>query len=242
MEYLYRNARHIGRVTALSSILIERILDGLTLLAILITALAASSVNVADYPWLVHLRQIAIVVFGLACAGSIVVRIAGVHIAAFLRHFDAKPFHWAARLVDRFHIATAFLGFNRPTLVAVVSGICVWLIEGSVFVIACWHFGLGHLSLDAGYLTLAIVSFGLLVPSGPGYVGVFQWMAILALRLFGVSDDTALAFGLTVHACQFIPITIWGFAIFYLESTKWKWSGRPSHQASDGDVPSPSHT
>jgi uncharacterized protein (TIRG00374 family) len=242
MEYLYRTAPHIGRVTALSSILIERILDGLTLLAILIAALAASSVTVADHPWLVHLRQIAVVVFGLACAGSIVFRVSGVHIAALLRRFDAKPFHWAARIVDRFHLATAFIGFNRPTLVAVVTGICVWLIEGGMFVVACWHFGLGNQSLVAGYLTLAIVNFGLLVPSGPGNVGVFQWITILALSLFGISYDTALAYSLVVHACQFLPLTIWGIAVFYFESIKWKWSGRPLNPASDADVPSPSHT
>jgi glycosyltransferase 2 family protein len=220
MEYLYRVSPHLGRLTALSSILIERILDGLILLAILIIGLAASPITVADHPWLVHLRQIAIAVFGLACLGSLVFRFAGVPIAALLRRFDAKPFHWAARLVERFHLATAFLGLNRPTLVAVLTGICIWLVEGGMFVVACWHFGLGSQSIVAGYLTLAIVNFGLLVPSAPGYVGVFQWMTILSLRLFGIADDTALALSVVVHACQFVPITLWGLAILFHGSLK----------------------
>ena len=240
MEYLYRTAPHIGRLTALSSILIERILDGLTLLGILIAALAASSVTVAEHSWLVHLRQIAIIVFGLACLGAIVFRVAGAPIAALLRRFDSRIFHWAARLVERFHLATAFIGFNLPTLVAILSGICVWLIEGSMFIVACWHFGLGTQSVVAGYLTLAIVNFGLLVPSGPGNVGVFQWMTILALRLFNISDDTAFAYSLVVHACQYVPLTIWGVAIFYLESMKWGW--RRAAETSEVDVPSPSRT
>ena len=42
MEYLYRKAPQIGRITAISSILVERMLDGLTLLAILVIALDAS--------------------------------------------------------------------------------------------------------------------------------------------------------------------------------------------------------
>jgi uncharacterized protein (TIRG00374 family) len=220
MEYLYRVSPYLGRLTALSSILIERILDGLTLLAILIIGLAASPITVADHPWLVHLRQIAISVFGLACIGSLVFRFAGVPIAVMLRRFDAKPLQWAARLVERFHLATAFLGFNRPTLVAVLTGICIWLVEGSMFVVACWHFGLGSQSIVAGYLTLAIVNFGLLAPSAPGYVGVFQWMTILALRLFGIADDTALALSVVVHACQFVPITLWGLAILFHGSLK----------------------
>jgi uncharacterized protein (TIRG00374 family) len=223
MEYLYRTARHIGRVTALSSIMIERIMDGLILLAVLITALAASPVSIEDYPWLVHLRMLAIVVFGLACAGSIVCRIAGVRIAALLRHFNFKIFHWAARMVERVHVATAFIGFNRPTLVAIASGILVWLIEGAMFSVACWHFGLGSESIIAGYLTLAIMSFGILIPTGPANVGLFQGMIILSLRLFGVSDGTALAMGLIVQACQFVPITLWGLLIISHGSKK-RWS------------------
>jgi glycosyltransferase 2 family protein len=234
MEYLYRTAPHIGRLTALSSILIIRILDGLTLLGILVVSLAASSIAIAEYPWLVDLRALAMLVFGLACAGSILLRFGGVYIAAWLHHFDSKLFHWAARMIERFHVATEFIGANPPTMVAVVASIAVWLIEGSMFVVACWHFGLGSHSIVAGYLTLAIVNFGLLVPSGPAYVGVFQGMTILALRLFGMSDDTAFALSLVIHACQFIPLTLSGLAVFYRESMRLGY--RPSSRAPEADA------
>jgi uncharacterized protein (TIRG00374 family) len=220
MEYLYRTAPHIGRLTALSSIVIIRILDGLTLLGTLVVSLAESSIAIAEHPWLVKLRLVAMLIFGLACAGSIVLRFAGVYIAAWFHHFDSKLFHWAARTIERFHVATEFIGPNRPTLVAVIASIAIWLIEGGMFVVACWHFGLGSHSIVAGYLTLAIVNFGLLVPSGPANVGVFQGITILALRLFGMPDDTGFALSLVIHACQFIPLTLWGIAVFYRESMR----------------------
>jgi glycosyltransferase 2 family protein len=240
MEYLYRKAPHIGRLTALTSIMIIRILDGLTLLGILIVSLAASSIAIAEHTWLVDLRAVAMLVFGLACAGSIVLRFAGVYIAAWFHHFDSKLFHWAARTIERFHVATEFIGPNLPTLVAVVASIAVWLIEGGMFVVACYHFGLGSHSIVAGYLTLAIVNFGLLIPSGPANVGVFQGITILALRLFGVSDDTGLAFSIVVHACQFVPLTLWGIAVFVRESTQWGQSS--SVRAPETDAPSVSHS
>ena len=83
-------------------------------------------------------------------------------------------------MVDRFHVAAEFLGFNVHTVMTVLLGFCVWIVEGGVIVIACRHYGLGPQSLVAGYLTLAIVNFGLLIPSTPGNVGVYQYMTIRA--------------------------------------------------------------
>ncbi|HEX3599571.1 MAG TPA: lysylphosphatidylglycerol synthase transmembrane domain-containing protein [Lacipirellulaceae bacterium] len=222
MEYLHRKAPNIGRITAISSVLVERILDGLTLLAFMVVALKASHIAIEEHPRLSELRFMALVVFGLACAGAIVIRIWGGWIAAVLRRTHIKPFAWAATIIERFHVAAEFLGFNSRTAAAVVAGICVWLIEGVVYTVACWHFGLGSQSIIAGYLTLTIVSFGLLVPSSPGYIGVFQYMTILALGLFGISDEIALALSLVVHACQYVPTTLWGVVILLRESVVWR--------------------
>ena len=103
----------------------------------------------------------------------------------------------------------------------VLLGFCVWIVEGGVIVLACRHYGLGAESMVAGYLTLAIVNFGLLIPSSPGNVGVYQYMTILALGLFSVPHDTALALSIVVHACQYVPTTLIGVAILLRESIGW---------------------
>ncbi len=221
MEYLYRKAPQIGRITAISSILVERMLDGLTLLAILVIALDASHLDIAENDWLSQLRFVALAVFGMACLGSIVIRMWGGRIAAIMRRTHHRPLHWAATMVDRFHVAAEFLGFNLHTVMTVLLGICVWIVEGGVIVIACRHYGLGTQSLVAGYLTLAIVNFGLLIPSTPGNVGVYQYMTIQALSLFGVGHDTALALSIVVHACQYVPTTLSGVAVLLRESVGW---------------------
>jgi glycosyltransferase 2 family protein len=231
MEYLYRSAPHIGRVTALSSILVERVLDGLTLMAILVLAISSSHIVLADHAWLGELRYLGLAIFGLAFAGAVVIRIWGTPLANLLRCPNVKPFNWAARLIDRFHVATLFLGFNWHTAAAVVAGIVVWIVEGSMYVAACWYYGLGPQSIVAGYLTMAILGFGMLVPSSPGNVGVFQYMMILALGLFGMSDERALAVSVVIHACLYIPITAWGVAILFHES--WLWKKRRESEAMD---------
>jgi hypothetical protein len=64
-----------------------------------------------------------------------------------------------------------------------------------------------------GYTCLAVVSFGSLVPSSPGYVGVFEAMMVLALALFRVPEEQALAAGVLIHVCQFVPVTLWGLIL-----------------------------
>ena len=90
--------------------------------------------------------------------------------------------HWAATMVDRFHVAAEFLGFNLYTAMTILLGFCVWNVEAGVIVLACRQYGLGTRALLAGYLTLAVVSFGLLIPSSPGNIGVYQYMTILAAQ------------------------------------------------------------
>ena len=107
--------------------------------------------------------------------------------------------------------------------------------------IACYHFGLGSESIVAGYLTLAILSFGILIPTGPANVGLFQGMIILSLRLFGVADSTALAVGLVIQACQFIPLTLWGLIIIS-RGSKRKWGQRAAGSVADSSSTVPAQS
>ena len=60
------------------------------------------------------------------------------------------------------------------------------------------------------YFTLGLVSFGILLPSAPGYVGVFQGCCLIAFAAFAIPEEIALSYGLIVHASQFIPTTLIG--------------------------------
>jgi hypothetical protein len=63
-------------------------------------------------------------------------------------------------------------------------------------------------SLLVALVLLVILQLGQAVPSSPGKVGVFQYLAVLGLSLFGVSKAPALAFGLVLHLVVFLPVAI----------------------------------
>ena len=64
------------------------------------------------------------------------------------------------------------------------------------------------LSVLASLAVLVLLFAGVSVPSVPGRIGVFQYMCILALSLFGFSAEFGLSYGILLQAIVFIPTTL----------------------------------
>lgn len=60
----------------------------------------------------------------------------------------------------------------------------------------------------------ALSSLGMLLPSSPGAIGVYEAVAVTALTAYNVPREQALAVTLFAHMAQFIPVTIVGSLIF----------------------------
>lgn len=60
----------------------------------------------------------------------------------------------------------------------------------------------------------ALSSLGMLLPSSPGAIGVYEAVAVTALTAYNVPREQALAITLFIHMAQFIPVTLAGGLIF----------------------------
>lgn len=69
------------------------------------------------------------------------------------------------------------------------------------------------LTLAQTLSVLGITSLGMLLPSTPGSLGVYEAAHVFALSLFGVAKEPALLIGVTMHMIQYIPTTVAGIAI-----------------------------
>ena len=58
--------------------------------------------------------------------------------------------------------------------------------------------------------TTGLLGLGSAVPSAPGFIGTYHWIAASALGLFGVGGADGLAFAVLLHAAWFIPTTVIG--------------------------------
>ena len=60
----------------------------------------------------------------------------------------------------------------------------------------------------AAAVVLMILQVGISLPSAPATLGLFEYLVVLALSLFGVDDNTALSYGLLLHAIVLLPTFI----------------------------------
>jgi len=70
---------------------------------------------------------------------------------------------------------------------------------------------------SASYLALASQVIGVMIPSAPGFIGVYHAATIAALMFYGVEGELALSVALVTHIVMFIMSTLPGLAMLWLE-------------------------
>lgn len=85
----------------------------------------------------------------------------------------------------------------------------IWLTDGlgMVFLSRILHLSL---SLDQAFVLLAGLGLSSAIPSTPGYVGIYQFVAVAILEPFGASNSEALAFILFMQIINLLVLTLWG--------------------------------
>jgi glycosyltransferase 2 family protein len=66
----------------------------------------------------------------------------------------------------------------------------------------------------------ALLNMGITIPSSPGYIGLYQFLLVYLLSLFGVPKYEAFAVSILYHASWYIPYTIIGFLLLLREHLK----------------------
>jgi uncharacterized protein (TIRG00374 family) len=85
----------------------------------------------------------------------------------------------------------------------------VWLVDALGLMLLAYIFEM-TLLLQQALLLLAALGLSSVIPSTPGYVGVYQFVAITTLAPFGISQPDALAFILASQIVGYIVVGFWG--------------------------------
>ncbi len=191
---------------------IERVLDGLALLFLLV--LGTFTIDVPG--WMDELVLVAAAVFGIA---TLVMFLGALRPAFMIRSAGGVGGllgeGWRQRLTKlATNVTNAGACLRRPTdaVVLIAYSIAIWCFESSIYVFLLPVFGI-PISFQTGLITMCVTGFGLLLPSSPGFIGPFHYFASQTLMIFGVSRSTALAYASLVHLSFFVPLTVAGGCI-----------------------------
>jgi len=85
----------------------------------------------------------------------------------------------------------------------------IWTIDalGTAFLSRILHLSI---SLDQAFVLLAGLGLSSAIPSTPGYVGIYQFVAVVILEPFGISKTDALAFILFFQIVNLMTLLAWG--------------------------------
>lgn len=98
------------------------------------------------------------------------------------------------------------LGRRRLALVLVLS-LAAWGTWAVGALFAARAVGVDLTLLEALFVA-AVINLGVAIPSSPGFVGTYQWLAVAALGLFDVAREGALAFAILMQAVWYLPTTV----------------------------------
>lgn len=226
--YLLGKKAKIGLTAALTTILMDRLLDGLVMIALL---LIAEPLSESELP---HIHEVLEVIGVLLAVILAFILIPTKRLVMLRRPMKAFPSNWRDKVTgvirDLRLSGQALLTFPS-NVVILSSSFIAWLIEAFFFYLIIWRVGI-DINFPAAIIVLLILNIGLLVPATPGYLGTYEAFVIVALMSFGAGETEATAVALIAHVIQYVSVVISGLislkslGINYRELFKFKVRGR----------------
>jgi glycosyltransferase 2 family protein len=131
----------------------------------------------------------------------------------FARRISPKAEERGKDVLERFIAGLSVL--RRPERFAAILGWTTahWLLNAVGYMLAFRAFGI-DVPFSAALFLLGFIALGAAVPSAPGFFGVFEYMAIQGLAIYGIPKTQATSWAIGFHILSFIPITLIGAYYF----------------------------
>jgi glycosyltransferase 2 family protein len=221
-------------VEIVGTVVLERLYD---VLGILVLFFAAE-------PWLPHVSW-----FGAAAAAAIVLAVLIAGAAVVLAIYGDRPLRLLLRPLRRLSLFSderlehtidelvhGLSGLRHPRLAleAFAWTISSWLLTAlcAYFVTIAFHL---HLPFACGVLVSVAIGAGMILPSSPAAVGVFEGAALIALDAYHVPHSSALPFALVLHLVNFVPFVLVGvFLLHYNSRHRRRFMAQPDASPASG--------
>ena len=210
---------NMSRFTALGTIVVERVCDGVVLVSALCIGFAwilFARSAAPERAWVFLVGTSASILFG---AGLVFILLPQRIDLRRLGVMESIATRWD-RLIDG--VASVLRG--HATIVVLCS-IGVWILEVLALASVVRSFGVS-LSPPESLMLLGLASLSTLVPTAPGYIGTFQLVFAHVFGMFGFPKATGIIAAIAVQIFCFGTVTILGGIVLLSRSGLTIWRAR----------------
>ncbi len=198
----------LSKAYVLTTALSERVADAIALLAISALVLLALPIRPG---WLAHAsKPLAL----LATGGVVAIAVLPYFDRAGRAIIERIPLAGELRVKLMLLLEHGLQGIktfhNRGRLLTfLVLTAVIWSTDAVGTVIAAKALSL-PMTLPMAFLLIAGLGLGSALPSTPGYVGIYQFVAVSALTPFGFTNTDAIAYIVVAQALSYLVLGCWG--------------------------------
>lgn len=213
---------------SLATIIVERIFDGVTMLAFIFVNLSELARLTSSSGFVGNIQQLAIWGTAVFIAALLAFLIAAMFPERTLSILDKVvrrifPTPLSEKIL---RVAGQFLGgleaLRSPQAIPMIftTSVLIWLLETLKywFVMHAFPFTVSFFTL---MLMNGIVNLATTIPSAPGYVGTFDAPGIAVLTAYNVPRALAAGYTLVLHAALWLPVTALGAYYLLKEGISW---------------------
>lgn len=199
---------------ALSSLVVERLFDGIAVILLLFVGLLTAglpvSAEVAGIRVTALATRMSLILAVILVGCGLMLALPGVAHRLIRTVIPSQAL--ATRAEQLFGgIRAGLSSLASPVRIVAVLfwSVLMWFVNGLSFYLGYLAFGI-PVGVGGALLQQSVLAVGIAAPSSPGYVGVFEGAIKAVLALFGVESSKAVAFALTYHISTFIPLALLG--------------------------------
>lgn len=214
-------SQKISKSSALATVVIERlILDFVALLVILAATillfptLLPQEIKSGGYlVFIFTIAAIVLIVFLIEKTSATVLVLESI--------LPRKLFDLVQKILPSFAEGCMVFKKSEHYVRIIILSILVWILYVVSIYLSFFVFDFPDkfgLDVKASLVVLIFVTFGIMIPSSPGYIGTFHFFCALSLTTLNIPEGEAKTFALISHFLNVLPISVIGLVYFWREN------------------------
>jgi len=222
--YVLAKREKLDTPLVFASLVIDRIFDGFTVLAMLLITLFTVHLPAGMEHAASALKAGGVTMFLLYCGVLTFLLLLKLRtmrtlslVQSVLKPFPARIAESVIPLLGSFIGGIRLSSHGRHSAAILLTSVLIWVFAVLPVDMTLRSFGI-DLPITASMFIMVLLVFAVMVPAAPGFIGTYHYACVMGLSVFGISEATSLSIALIIHGTGFFPVIIAG--LYHLWSNK----------------------